>query len=122
MAHHLGKAVRRQVHRVGAFVTVRRTVGTLDPVTSTRPSTTLLEVETVGVLRRRTQRSMKGDPLSTEDVFYLVSAEPFKGAFVPRDADLVRDAQGESRILSVRTRERSGGAIAYELYVSGVYL
>lgn len=122
MSHHLASAVERQFRRVGSNLTVRRTVGPLDPVTSTRPSTATLEVETVGYLRKRTQKSLKGDPLSTEEVYYLVPVAPFADAFVPRDSDLVNDGQTESRVLSVRTRERGGRAFAFELYVSGIAL
>lgn len=110
------------IRRRGTPVTVRRTVGTHDPVTSTRTVSQVLQVETRGILRRPTQRSMKGDPLSTQETYYLVQASSFHGMFVPKDSDLVIDKKRESRILAVRTREERGCAIAYELYVGGVEL
>lgn len=117
---HRAKAVERQIGRAGAPVTVRRKAGALDPVTSTRSSSAELQVETVGVFRRRTQRSAKGDPLSTEESFFMVPVGPFREMFTPQDGDLVMDGHAESRVLSVRTRIIAGEAVAYELYVSGV--
>jgi len=120
MAHHLRKAIEKQIHRNGGPVSVRQKAGALNVVTSTRDVSSELQVETIGVLRRRTQRSAQGDPLSTEDVFYLVPSGPFEGKFVPRDGDLVSDGSNETRVLSVRTRHAGCTPIAYELAVSGV--
>ena len=117
---HRAKAVERQILRTGAPVTVRRKAGLLDPVTSTRSSSVDLQVQTVGVFRRRTQRSAKGDPLSTEETFFVVPVAPFREMFTPQDGDLVMDGHAESRILSVRTRVFAGEPVAYELFVSGV--
>lgn len=113
-------ATERQIRRVGAPVTVRRVSGGLDPVSSTRTSPITLDVNTVGVFRRPVQRSMQGDPLSTQETFYLVPASAFEGVFTPKDADLVIAGEVESRILAVRTRTIRGRVSLYELHVAGV--
>lgn len=113
-------AVERLIYRNGVPVTVRRKVGTLDPVTSTRAGVKELEVTTVGVRPQSAQRSAKGDPLSTQDAYYLVPLSPFADAFTPADGDLVIDDSSESRILMVRTKNIRGRDVAYQLFVSGV--
>lgn len=119
MAHHLPKSIERQQCRLGSPLIVRRTVGDLDFVTSERTVTAALQVQTKGVLRRRVQRNVQGDAISTEEFFYLVPSPPFDGQFVPQDADLIVDGAVESRVTSVRTRQRNGRPVAYELHVSG---
>lgn len=120
MGRHVARAVEKMIRRIGSRpVAVRTSRGDLDPVTSTRTAVEL-QVETIAALLRDTQRSAKGDPLSTEEVYYLVPAPPFRGQFVPADADLVIEGLTESRILSVRTHQVGGCVAAYKLYVSGV--
>src|SRR5438105_14831286 len=115
--------MERRIRRRGAPVTIRRKVGALNSVTSMRSPSSELEVTTIGWRRRRVERSAKGDPLSTEEVYYVVPAGAFRDLFAPRDSDLVMDGQAESRVLFVRSREGAGGVVvSHELYVSGVAL
>lgn len=122
MALHRGPSIGGLLERTGTPLTIRRKTGALNPVTSTRDSAVELQVETVGYLRRPTQVSKQGDPLSTTNAYYMVKAAPFRDAFVPKDADLVIDAQLglEARVLSVRPRVIKGELFAYQLFVSGV--
>lgn len=119
MSTHLTSAVERLIGRSGSTITVKRTTGTLDPVTSTR-SAGEQTVSTAAVFTRSMQRSYKGDPLSTGEAYYSVPASPFAGVFTPRDADLVVDGTAEYRVMAVRTRRRSGTVFGYRLYVGGV--
>jgi len=119
MNSHLPSSIDRLLRRHGSAITVRRSTGALDPVTSIRAAGTT-DVQTKAVLRKRVQRSQKGDPISSEEVFYLVSPTAFAGIFEPRDADLVIDGTAKSRVMSVRTRQRAGVVLAYELHVGGV--
>lgn len=113
------KAFERLLRRDGEPVTVRRTVGSFDVVTSVRTETAGLQVETVGVLRRPTQKSTEGGALLTDTMYYLVPTPPFRGAFEPQDADVVIAGTVEARVQSVRKRVMRGEAVAYELHVSG---
>lgn len=123
MPLHSAAAVSRALFRNGVAVSVRRKAGTLDLVTSRRTSAAEIQVDTIGVRRRDTQRSKLGDPLSTVDAYYLVPLSPFRGVFEPRDGDLVLSGDTEYRVLSVRKRFAGRGeAIGYELAVSGVAL
>lgn len=116
---HRARAIERQIRRVGTPVTVRRSVGSFDAVTSTRTETAVLEVETKAQLRRRTNKGTEGGALLTDEVYYLVPAPPFRGQFTPQDADVVVAGTIEARVTSVRTRQHAGCAVAYELHVSG---
>lgn len=116
-------SIARSLRRNGVPVSVRRKKGALDMVTSRRTSAVELQVDTVGVRRRDTQRSKLGDPLSTVDAYYLVPIAPFRANFEPRDGDLVLTGDTEMRVLSVRKRFGTRRElIAYELAVSGVAL
>ncbi len=92
-------------------------------VTSRRTSAVELQVNTTGLRRRETQRSKQGDPLASNDAYYLVPVAAFCDVFEPRDGDLVLSGDTETRVLSVRKRfGKFGELIAYELGVSGVAL
>lgn len=120
MARTRGPGIRKLIGRNGRPVSVRRTAGAMDMVTSTRPATAQLQVDTKGVPTRPEQRSERGDPLTTLNAYYLVMAEPFEGQFEPRDGDLVLDGASETRVLGVRPQYDGCRVIAYRLMVSGV--
>lgn len=123
MPLHSAAAIRRLLRRNGVPVAVRRKSGTLNLVTSRRTGVVELQVDTYGVRPRAEQRSKLGDPLATEEAYYLVPVEPFRGVFEPRDGDLVMDAGSETVVLSVRTWHGvRGESVAYKLVVSGVAL
>lgn len=115
-------SIERLIRRNAVPVTVRRKVGPLNPRTSMRDPAVELEVTTVGVRPQSVQKSAKGDPLSTQDAYWLVPISAFRDAFEPRDGDLVLDDGSESRILFVRKKNIGGVDVAYQLYVSGVAL
>lgn len=112
-------SIERLIRRNGVPVTVRRTDGSVNQVTSTRTKLEL-QVETMAVRPQPIQRSAKGDPLSTQEAHYLVPISAFYGSFTPRDGDLVIDDTSESRILAVRKKNVGGKDVAFQLFVSGV--
>lgn len=112
-------SIERLIRRNGVPVTVRRTTGAVDQVTSTR-TTQELEVQTIGVRPQPVQKAAKGDPLSTQEAAYLVPISAFCGRFEPRDGDLVIDDGSESRVLAVRKKGVRSRDVAYQLVVSGV--
>lgn len=121
MASHRAPSIAGLIRRQGTPVSVRRKAGQYNPVTARHDSAVEIQVDTTGVLLKSDQTSMQGDPLSTENAYYLVLAAPFANAFKPKDADLVIDARGlEARVLSVKAKILGGKLLAYQLFVSGV--